>query len=423
MARLPLTLPTIQNWSCHNCSGCCRQHLIEITEEERQRILDQNWTAADGIPPDRPVIVKFGGLPWKPRYRLGHQEDGACIFLNENGLCRIHAKFGEPAKPLPCRLYPYAFHPGGKTASVSLRFSCPSVVRNLGRPVSEQLAELKQLAREVVPPGAAKLPPPRVSRTGEVDWPDFLKFIDALDATFANPKTPMTAKLLRGLFWTGLVDQATFEVVRGRRLAEFIEIVTKAAEAEIPRDIVDFAEPSSTGRMQFRMLVAQYARKDTMVDVESGWRGRWKLLRAAIRFARGKGDVPPLQDTFVRVPFEVIEQPFGGLTDEAEEIFTRYFRVKIQGLHFCGRAYYDLPLVEGFYNLALVYPAMLWLARWLAAGEGRQQLETDDVVRAMTIADHYHAYSPAFGRGTFRRRVRILSRLGEIAKLCVWYSR
>ena len=53
-------------------------------------------------------------MTWSRRYRLGHQADGACVFLDERGLCRIHAKFGEQAKPLACRIYPYAFHPAGK---------------------------------------------------------------------------------------------------------------------------------------------------------------------------------------------------------------------------------------------------------------------------------------------------------------------
>ena len=101
MASHLLTLPTIQNWSCHNCSGCCRQHLIEVTEEERQRILDQQWSEEDGIASEQPVLVPFAGPPWKKRYRLGHQPDGACVFLDEKGLCKIHAKFGEAAKPLP----------------------------------------------------------------------------------------------------------------------------------------------------------------------------------------------------------------------------------------------------------------------------------------------------------------------------------
>jgi len=416
-----LKLPTIQNWSCQNCSRCCRQHLIEITPEERKRILDQNWTPADGVPADRPLIVEFGP-PWNRRYRLGHQADGACVFLDERGLCRIHARFGEAAKPLPCRLYPYAFHPSGKAVAVSLRFSCPAAVRNHGRPVAEQTEELRSLAAEVVPPNINRLPAPRISPRERLDWRDFLRFVDALDRTLADSAS-ITVKLLRALFWIRLVEAARFDKVRGERLEEFLQLVTRAAQTQVTADTLPTDQPTGTGRTQFRMLVAQYARKDTPVDVEAGWRGRWRLFRAALRFARGKGDVPPLQDIFVPVPFESVEQPFGGLPEKADEIFTRYFRVKVQAIHFCGPAYYDLPLVEGFYSLVLIYPAILWLARWLAAGAGRTRLETDDVVRAITTADHYHAYSPAFGRGTFRRRVRILARLGDIEKLCVWYSR
>ena len=423
MAGALLQLPTIQNWSCHSSGGCCKQHLVEVTEEERQRILNQNWTEADGIPDGQPVVVKFAGPPWRKRYRLAHQPDGGCVFLNSERLCRIHAKFGEAAKPLPCLIYPYAFHPAGKRVTVSLRFSCPSVVANLGRPVTDQVKDLKRLVSAVVPAGASKLPAPRISRSSQVGWPDFLRFINALDATLAKRGVAVSVKLRRALFWIGLVEQARFDLVLGDRLVEFLQIVTEAAEGEVPPDGPDLGEPSRVGRQQFRMLVAQYARKDTMVDVESGWRGRWRLLRAAIRFARGTGNVPPLQDLFTEVPFGILEQPFGGLTEESEEIFTRYFRVKVQGIHFCGRAFYDVPFVEGFRSLALIYPSILWLARWLAAGNGRSELETDDVIRAVTIADHYHAYSPQFGRRISRRRVRILNQLGDIAKLCEWYSR
>jgi lysine-N-methylase len=175
-------------------------------------------------------------------------------------------------------------------------------------------------------------------------------------------------------------------------------------------------------RTQFRLLTAQYARKDTSVEVREGLRGRWRLLRAAVRFARGTGEVPPLQPQFRPVPFAALEKPYGKWPAEVEEIFTRYFRVKIQGLHFCGPAYYDVPLVEGFQSLALIFPATLWIARWLAASEGRQALTTDDVARALATADHHHGYSPVFGQGGFRRRVRTLASTGEIAKLCAWYT-
>ena len=424
---LPLELPTIQNWSCHNCGGCCRQHAIEITEEERQRILSQNWGGDPAIPHNKPLLVRLGICPWSKRYRLGHQADGACVFLDEKGLCRIHAKFGEQAKPLACRIYPYAFHPAGKKIVVSLRFSCPSVVSNRGASLAAQQQDLKALERLVVPEGAERMPPPEVSAGQALDWPDTLKIVRRLDDLIANGPGGMPLRLLRSLKFVDLVGQSRFEKIRGPRLDDFLTIIAEAAAGEISEEVLNdptsFPEPSRTGRMQFRLLCAQYARRDTFGDLDSGWRNRWRLFRAAMRFTSGTGLVPGVQEAFTEVPFADLEQSFGPLPAQADEMLIRYLRVKVQGLHFCGPAYYNVPLVEGFQSLALVIPVVLWLARWLAAGQGRVQLEADDVSKALSIADHHHGYSPAFGQSGFRGRVRFLARLDDISKLIVWYSR
>ncbi|MBI3866749.1 MAG: YkgJ family cysteine cluster protein [Planctomycetia bacterium] len=419
----PLELPTIQNWSCHNCGGCCRQHAIEITAEERSRILSQDWGTDANIPRDLPLVVRAGVFPWSKRYRLGHQPDGACVFLDERGLCRIHAKFGEPAKPLACRIYPYAFHPAGKKITVSLRFSCPSVAANRGRSVAQQRDELKLLERLVVPDGAEKIPPPEISAGQRLDWNDTLSIVGRLDNLIATGAGGVALRLIRALKLVELIGQARFEKIRGPRLDEFLEIVSTAALGEAPADLADIPEPGRVGRMQFRLLCAQYARRDTFAEQNAGWRNRWTLFRAALRFTRGTGNVPALQPAFTEVPFADLEQPFGPLTPEIDEMLIRYLRVKLQGLHFCGRAYYNVPLIEGFQSLALVVPVVMWLARWLAAGQGRKQLVVDDALRALNIADHHHGYSPAFGHGGFRGRVRLLARLDDISKLAAWYSR
>lgn len=419
----PLQLPTIQNWSCHNCGGCCKQHAIEITAEEHTRIAAQGWTAADGIPAGRPLFVWSGGPPWKKRYRLGHQADGACVFLDERGLCRIHARFGEAAKPLACRIYPYAFHPAGKTVTVSLRFSCPSVVANKGQPIAAQKSDLREIEKLVVPGNVDKYPPPFVTPGQRLDWPDTLRIVEKIGAILAADDAPFTVRLLRAVTVVNLIGQSRFDAIRGDRLEEFLTIITEAARGEIPGNIREIPEPSRTARVHFRLLVAQYARKDTFAESQGTWRDRWRLFRAAIRFAKGVGLAPPLQEQFTEVPFAEIEREFGPRPVEVEEIFTRYFRVKVQGLHFCGPAYYHVPLVEGFQSLALIYPAILWIARWLAVGAGRSSLTTEDVTRALAIADHHHGYSPAFGHRPFRSRVRQLDRLNEITRLIAWYSR
>jgi lysine-N-methylase len=197
----------------------------------------------------------------------------------------------------------------------------------------------------------------------------------------------------------------------------------EAARVEVPAVPEKIEEPTPMGRVYFRTLVAQYARRDTVADLYAGFWGRWKLLRAILKFTSGKGDVPPLQTEFKSVPFATLENPFGPIEPDVDEILTRYFRVKIQGIHFCGSAFYNVPFTEGFHSLALMLPVTLWLARWLAAGAGRTRLTVDDVSKALTIADHHHGYSPAFGHPASRNRVRQLAQIGDISRLCWWYSR
>ncbi|MDA1016006.1 MAG: YkgJ family cysteine cluster protein [Planctomycetota bacterium] len=423
MSKLKLDLPTLQNWDCHNCSGCCRQHGVFITPEEKARIESQGWTAEHGIPANQPLVLKHKtGMFSAASYRLAQQPDGACVFLNEQGLCRIHARFEEAAKPLACRIYPYAFHPKSRQVTVGLRFSCPSVVRNLGTPVVQQAKNIQHIADLALKNTDRDIAAPRLTNTESPDWPDILQFVEALDQTLAT-RDDFTTKLLRALNWIKLVSESKFDKVRGPRLTEFLQLIRDAVAADTPASTETPPRPPAVARVQFRLLVAQYARKDTFADIEAGIRGRWKMLLTALKFARGRGVVPALLDGCVGVQFLALERPFGGLPAEADEIFTRYFRIKIQSMHFCGKAYYDIPLVEGFVSLALIFPTILWLARWRAASQDREVLGVDDVVTAITIADHHHGYSPAFGMSGFRRRVRILDQLGAVTTLCRWYAK
>ena len=422
MAGFRLELPTIQNWSCHSCSGCCKQHAIEVSEEERERILSQNWTEQDGIAANTPVLVPYAGPFWKKRYRLGHQSDGACVFLDENGLCRIHAKFGEAAKPLPCRIYPFTFHPSGGRLTVSLRYSCPSVVSNLGKAVTQRQGELRKLARAILPEDADEADPPRVTNRDSVSWPDFHRFIDAIDSSLSNSQIPFVQRLLSTLRWLELVEESRFEKVKAARLSEFLDLIVPVATSDTAAEMLMMESPTKIGLTQLRMLAGHYARQDTFLDISKGLRGRWRLLKNGIRFARGKGNIPTVQSCFREVPFADIEQDFGSLPRGTDKLFERYYRVKVRGLHFCGLAYYRIPMVEGFQHLALLFPAVLWLARWLALGDGRNSLQLADIETALSIADHHHGFSPAFGTRPFRKRVRLLTQTGDLMKLCGRYA-
>lgn len=418
MSKPLVGLPTIQNWSCHNCSGCCRQHVIEITAEEKQRIEKQKWSDKDGVPADSAIVPFPGSVSG---WRLGHQDDGGCAFLDEAGLCRIHAKFGEDAKPLACRIYPYTFHPSGGRFAVSLRFSCPSVVANKGRAVTDQKRELEKLARLVMPDGTERTPPPPLSAKETMNWTETRSIISAMDALMADVDEPFLVRLLRVLFFIDTLEQASFEKIRGERLDELLQIVSGAARAQV-ESLPGADAPNGLARIYFRMLVAQYARRDTGADIGAGFGKRLQLLRAATMFALGRGQVPVFREPFREVPFADVESTTGECTNSVDELLTRYVRIKLQGIHFCGPAYYDIPLFEGFRHLALIVPAIGWLARWLAVGAGREVFTDDDVMTAIAVADHNHGFSQAFGQRAFRSRVRSLATMKQIVPLCVMYS-
>ncbi|MCA8997772.1 MAG: YkgJ family cysteine cluster protein, partial [Planctomycetaceae bacterium] len=402
-----LSLPTIQNWSCQNCSGCCRQHAIYITPEEKQRIESQRWENSNEIPRGQLIFQTERPLGGPTRVRLAHQPDGACVFLDEQGLCRIHAKFGEDAKPLACRIYPYAIHPAGDKLAVGLRFSCPSVARNQGRSVASQKKGLMEIARAVAPANYQTISAPATTQKTVLSWKDTLRIADALDQTLQPGDVPVSVKLARALFWMELVGQSHFEKIRGDQISELLALLTGASAVEVP-DRPDAAPPNKISQTQFRLLAGQYARKDTEATMDRSVSGRLRQLRVAWRLASGKGMAIPPQPELHEVSFEDLEQPLGGLDSQSEEMLTRYYRVKIQSLHFFGAAYYSIPLVEGFQSLAATFPAILWIARWHAVSHSRKSVTHDDVVWALTVVDHQHGYSPIFGTWGFRRRIRNL---------------
>jgi lysine-N-methylase len=385
---------------------------VQLSPEDKQRIEKQGWTTADGVDPGS-MIVSEGG-----RFRLGYQSDGACVFLDPSGRCRIHAKFGADAKPLACRLYPLVIHPAGQKVVVGLRFSCPSVAANRGQPLAEQKAEIQKLAECVAPDHFTEIPPPPVLAGSGTEWPDLLRFVKWLDTSMAVKEVPLTLKLLRTLHWLGTVEKGSFSQISGPGADEILEALFQSAGKKLSALAESPARPSRFGRLFFRQLVLEHARLITEEDRRAPVRHRWQTLRAAWRFARAGGCTPALREGLDPVEFAAIEQRFEPLSPDIEAMLTRFFRVKIQSLHFCGRAFYDRPLIEGFRNLALLYPVILWLGRWLAAGQQRMHLTEADVARAMSMVDYHYSYSPYLGW-----RTRLLAQRDDIARLCAWYGR
>ena len=411
---ISLSLPVDQNWSCHACGGCCKQHGIVITEAERDRVASQGWTEADGIPADWYVEEKsLRGGSW---FRMANREDGSCVFLDEKGLCRIHGKFGEPAKPLACQIYPYVFHPAGGRVTVSMRFSCPSVVQNLGTAVADQRTDLQQIAKQVVPDGALDLPPPDLCDGQPLDWSGFRTINRALLAELTDASVPLATRLLRALTWVRILPQADVGSRKPAELESLLTVFRDAAAVEVRRDAAKWPRPGRTAMTHFRLLTGQYARRDTHATKAEGLRKRWQLLKSAIGLTTGRGVSEAIGEEFASVDLTALFGESAAFPPDVEAMLTRLLRVKVEGLHYCGRPFYGYGLVDGFCALAAMVAAVSVLARWNALTR-EESLSTEHFIAAVTTADHNHGFSPAFAHRTFLRRLRFFDEADELRPL------
>jgi lysine-N-methylase len=415
-------LHVLQNWDCHVTGTCCKEYHVTLSDDEVRRIEEQGWQPAElgGLSPFRRA-----GPPWSRKVRLNHRPDGSCVFLSEEGRCRIHERFGYETKPLPCRLFPFVLVPAGDHWRVGLRYACPSAASNKGRALPEHNAELLAFAAQLAArekltprPDGALTAPPKLDNGQRLDWPDTLLLVDALLERLRDRRKPFELRLRQCLTLAAQMRKANLAEVRGARLRELVQLLSSASQAETPANPMTVSPPGWIGRVLFRQAAALFTRKDHGPNRGLAARGRLALLGAAVRFAHGTGPVPRMHRRLPETTFEEVEQPRGPLPAEAEEVLERYYTIKVGSLQFCGSGSFGLPFWEGFETLALTLPLVLFAARMYKEGPREEA-----VMNALTVVDDHVGFNRVLA--SFRQRLSftILARTGELSRLIAWYSR
>jgi lysine-N-methylase len=138
-----------QRFTCAQCGRCCRRTTVPITAGEAEayrkagvvRWFREGTDGASGEPLD-----PFEPIPGHaPLLRIRKRADGACGFLSDEGLCRIHEQMGADRKPLACRLFPFRFHSTDEGEIATTSFACPTVIANIGATLPSQARELRVL--------------------------------------------------------------------------------------------------------------------------------------------------------------------------------------------------------------------------------------------------------------------------------------
>jgi lysine-N-methylase len=423
------SLPVLQNWDCQGCSTCCRQYHVSVSPEEKKSIEEQRWDREPDLQ-GVPLFVRMGGRFSKSSYRLNHQADGACVFLGPDRRCRIHVRHGSAAKPLACRIYPYTLVPAGDHWKLGLRFACPSVAENLGRPLADHLSEAREYAALLEAQfgtAAVSGSPPPLQGTQAISWNDLFRIIAAISKILTNSDDAIERRWRKVLFLVATLRQAKFDgggdrekAVTGPRLSELLQILSEASEDEVPRRADELPPPGWVGRMVFRPIVALYARKDTGPErgsAQVGLRGR---LLAGLQFARGKGVVPRVHAAIPEATFAATDKPLGSFSAQTVSLLTRWARVKVESMQFCGPTNFGLGVWDGLESLAMTFPAAMWLARVLTAnGRG----SADAITLAVRIVDDNFGFNKLLGSTRQKFALRLLAARGELPKLVAWYGR
>jgi len=114
-----------------------------------------------------PVLIP-GGAGWRAAVRQGR-----CVFLDEQGLCSIQARFGEGAKPLGCTRFPFLLVETPEGPVVGASFCCPAIQANHGRLLEDWDPWLQQNLREEGAP-VIGLEPLEAGNGRTLAWADYL---------------------------------------------------------------------------------------------------------------------------------------------------------------------------------------------------------------------------------------------------------
>ncbi len=419
------SLPVLQNWDCHSCGDCCRSYAVPATADERRRIEGQGWEALpefQGVP----FFVKRGG-----EFFLNHRGDGGCVFLGADNLCRIHGKFGSAAKPLACRIYPFLLVPAGDHWNLGLRLACPSAAENKGRGLSAQLGDAREYAaffESTAAKGSLEAPPPPLHGSQVVPWGDVSRIAIAFSKMLANEEDPFERRWRKILFIIAMLKKATFDggddakkAVTGGKLSEMLHVLGLAADDDEPETAAEVKRPGWAGRTVFRQLVAVFSRKDHGAEKGTAQRGPVRRFVSAVKFASGRGRVPKVHAVLTdAATFAAGEVPLGALSDTAASLLSRWHRVKVESLQFCGAPNFGLSVWEGLESLALTFPAAMWLARVLVAGG-----KTPDaaVTQAVRMVDDNFGFNPLLGSMRQKFALRLIANRGDLSRLVAWYGR
>jgi lysine-N-methylase len=412
-----------ERWDCAGCGVCCRGSLIPLDAADLARLREQRWEN-DPEFSRKPYLVReswFGG-----RSRLAHQPDGSCVFLTAAGRCRIHEKFGAEAKPLTCRMFPLQLVPHEKHAVLTVRRACPTAAAETGRPVADHRSFVQQRLEAGELRVSLPTPPPPIQTHGlnAPSWQRSGRVLATTARIFGDERFPPVRRVVHALVFARLLDQARLGKLADEAFFDLLDLMEQSLPGEAAAYFSQRQSPSRTGRMLFRLNVAEYARLHAHSLPPTGWTARGKLLLAILRMFWGSGKTPSLSEDFATVKFTEIERPLAELSPallrpEIQKPLERYLALSAATFQYALANRGGWSLTQSIRALGYSFTAGLWLLRWLAVSREPTPTDTAWIVSALDRGQGFASFAGL----RHRTLLGVLETLGDLERLAVWYAR
>lgn len=412
---LPIvTLPTDERWDCHQCGICCRGSLVPLSDADVARLKEQHWEQKPEYA-RTPVMVRSGLLGG---YRLAQRADGSCVFLNEQGLCRIHAELGFEAKPTICRTFPLQLVPHEKEAVLTLRRACPSSAADRGRGIDEHLPFVREFVKEGRLKAEAASPPQ--FKAGEYrEWRTVRLVLSTFGRMLQDEHYPPVRRLVQVLRLAALLEQARTKEMEHAQLADLIQVLEGACPEEATPFFENRRPPGAAAGVLFRLAALEYVRLHPGYRAQRRWFERVHLAKTAWRMTRGRGSLPKIHPGFPAATFAQLDEPLGKVDPAVLKPLSRFLETSAESQIYALANRSQWTVIDSIRGLALTFPVGLWLLRWASAG---REPAVDDMLNIVVALDRGQGYGPLSGWQT-RMQLHLLARLGALERLVAWYAR
>jgi hypothetical protein len=199
-----------------------------------------------------------------------------------------------------------------------------------------------------------------------------------------------------------------------------VQVLVDSAPQEAAGFFREAAQPRGPAAVLFRQMTAEYLRLHPGYIVHESWSQRMRMASAAVAFARGRGSIPRLHDSYPEATFEQLETcRLGHLDETLQEPLVRYFEATAVSKQYAMAGRSRWSLIEKYRALATAYPVALWMLRYFCQD---QAPTVEWVIDAVTAIDRGQGFGPLGGR-QHRRRIAQLAGMDALAPLVVWYAR